>query len=111
MLLRGRKTRLIQAAGICVTAAFLFVSESADAKVPMLCKVSLGGAGIIKGFVFVTLSNLTTSTIPKGQTLFAKKGNKTIRFQTAKPIPENGIAVYKTSERAFQVEGDCEGWY
>jgi len=77
----------------------------------MLCKVSLGGSGIIRGFVLVTLTNLTTSTIPKGQTLFAKRNNKTIQFRAAEPIPNGGSVTNRTSNRAFQGEGDCQGWY
>jgi hypothetical protein len=115
----GTKTRLIQTIGICVTAAFLLAAESAEtlpARQPslgisMACKTSAGGRGIIRGFASVTLSNLTTSTIPKGQMLFAKKGGKTIRFRVVEPIPQGGSATYRTIARAFQAEGDCEGWY
>jgi hypothetical protein len=104
------KMRLIKAAGICVTVAFLFASEFAEAKSSLLCKVSLGGSGVIRGFVLVTLSNLTTSTIPKGQTLFAKKGDKTLQFRTEALIAENGSVTFETSDKAFMVPGDCEGW-
>jgi hypothetical protein len=80
---------------------------SSGNRVSMLCKIAVGGPG----FTLVTLNNLTTSTIPKGQTLFAKKGNETIRFRAAEAIPGNGSATYRTRARAFQVFGECEGWY
>jgi len=113
------KMRLSRALAICVTAAFLVAPGSGalaqqpnpKTRVPMLCKTSAGGQGLIRGFVFVTLSNLTKSTIPQGQMLFAKKGNVTIQFRAAKPIPESGSVINRTSKGAFQVEGDCEGWY
>jgi hypothetical protein len=73
--------------------------------VPLLCKTSLGGSGS----ALVTLSNLTTKTIPKGQTLFAKKDNETI--EAAEDIHENGSVTYRTSTVAFQDEGDCLSWY
>jgi hypothetical protein len=76
-------------------------------RVPLLCKTSLGGSG----FALLTLSNLTTKTIPKGQTLFAKKGNETIKFEAAEDIRENGSSTYRTSAAAFQDGGDCLGWY
>ncbi len=102
-----------------LAAAFLFSpgskalaqQPSSGKSVSMLCKISPGGPGIIRGFVLVTLSNLTTSTVPKGQTLFAEKGDKTIKFRAAEAIPQNGSATYRTSARAFQVAGDCRGWY
>jgi hypothetical protein len=105
-----RKMTLIKAAGICVIVAFLFASEFAEARSSMLCKVSLGGAGMIRGYVLVTLSNLTKSTIPNGQTLFAKKGDQTLQFQTETPIGENGSVSFETRDKAFMVPGDCEGW-
>ena len=96
-------------------AAILFCSPGSEAVaqqpnpggVTMLCKTTLGGSG----FVIVTLSNLTTATIPKGQTLFAMKGNETIKFEAAEAIPENGSVTYRTSASAFQEAGDCTGWY
>jgi hypothetical protein len=59
----------------------------------------------------ITLSNLTTKTIPQGQPLFAKKGNETIKFEAADDIRENGSVTYRTGAAAFQEEGDCSGWY
>jgi len=102
-----------------LSAAVLFSNGSAalaqqpnlKTRVPMLCKISLGGPGFIRGSVLVTLSNLTTSTIPKGQTLYAKKDNKTIQFRASQSIPNGGSVSDHTSARAFQSEGDCEGWY
>lgn len=110
-----RRTRLSQAAAICATAAFLIApgsealaqQPSPKAQVSMFCKTSAGG----QGFVLVTLTNLATSTIPKGQTLFAKKGDETIQFQAAEAIPVNGTVTNRTSVGAFQVEGPCDGWY
>ena len=98
-----------------LAAAFLFSPGSKSLaqqpnsgnRVSMLCKTSAGGPG----FVLVTLNNLTKSTVPKGQTLFAKKGNQTIRFRAAETIPENGSATYRTSARDFQAFGECDGWY
>lgn len=101
---------------VTVLAAAFFFSPGSKAlaqpkpgsdSVPLLCKTTLGGSG----FVIVTLSNLTTKTIPKGQTLFAMKDNETIKFQAVEAIPENGNATYRTSAKAFQVQGDCTGWY
>jgi hypothetical protein len=93
---------------VTVLAAASFLSPEAKAQgVPLLCKTSLGGSGS----AFLTLSNLTTKTIPKGQTLFAKKGNETIKFDAAEDIHENGSVTYRTSAAAFQEEGDCSGWY
>jgi hypothetical protein len=90
-----------------LAAAFLLSHEAKAQGVPLLCKTSLGGSGS----VFVTLSNLTTKTIPKGQTLFAMKGNETIKFEAAEDIRENGSVTYRTTTTAFQEEGDCSGWY
>ena len=81
--------------------------QPSPSSVTLLCKTSLGGSG----FAFVTLSNLTTATIPKGQTLFAMKGNEAIKFEVAEAIPDNGSATYRTSATAFQEAGDCTGWY
>ena len=81
--------------------------QPSPSSVALLCKTSLGGSG----FAFVTLSNLTTATIPKGQTLFAMKGNETIKFEAVEAIPENGSVTYRTSASAFQEAGDCTGWY
>jgi hypothetical protein len=50
-------------------------------------KTSLGGSGS----ALLTLSNLTAKTIPKGQTLLAKIGIETIKFDAAKDIHENGV--------------------
>jgi hypothetical protein len=90
-----------------LAAAFVLSLEAKAQGVPLLCKTSLGGSG----FALVTLSNLTTKTIPKGQALFAMKGNETIKFEAAEDIRENGSASYRTSSTAFQAEGDCSGWY
>jgi hypothetical protein len=90
-----------------LAAAFLLSPEAKAQGVPLLCKTSLGGSGS----VFVTLSNLTTKTIPKGQTLFAMKANETIKFEAAEDIRENGSVTYRTTTTAFQEEGDCSGWY
>jgi hypothetical protein len=90
-----------------LAAAFFLSPESKAQGVPLLCKTSLGGGGS----ALLTLSNLTTKTIPKGQTLFAKKGNETIKFDAAEDIHENGSVTYRTSAAAFQEEGDCSGWY
>jgi hypothetical protein len=93
---------------VSVLAAAFFLSPEAKAQgVPLLCKTSLGGSGS----ALLTLSNLTTKTIPKGQALFAKKGNETIKFDAAEDIHENGSVTYRTSAAAFQEEGDCSGWY
>lgn len=78
-----------------------------QSQVSMFCSTSAGGPG----FVLVTLSNLTTSTIAKGKTLFAKKGGTTIQFQTTEDIPNGGAATYRTDASAFQVEGACDGWH
>ncbi len=102
-----------------LAAAFFFSPESKSlAQQPsvgkstsMLCKISPGGRGIIRGFVLVTLTNLTTSTIPKGQTLFAMKGNETIKFRAAAAIPQSGSVTNRTSAKAFLIAGDCTGWY
>ena len=90
-----------------LAAAFLLSPEAKAQGTPLLCKVSLGGGG----FASVTLSNLTTKTIPKGQTLFAVKGNETITFEAAEDILENGSVTYRTTAAAFQAEGTCSGWY
>ena len=93
---------------VTALAAAFFLSPEAKAQgVPLLCKISLGGAGS----VLITLSNLTTKIIPKGQTLFAKKGDETIKFEAAEDIRENGSVTYRTSAAAFHEEGDCLGWY
>ena len=96
----------------CVTAAFLIapgpVAMAQQPKpVSMLCSTSAGGPG----FVLVKLSNLTSSSIPKGQMLFAKKGGKTIKFTAAEAIPAGGSVTQRTRDGAFQVEGNCDGWY
>ena len=93
-----------------VTAAFLIapaVAQQPKTPVSMLCSTSAGGPG----FVLLKLSNLTSSSIPKGQMLFAKKGGKTIQFKAAEAIPAGGSVTQRTSEGAFQVEGNCDGWY
>jgi hypothetical protein len=90
-----------------LVAAFLLSPEAKAQSASLLCKTSLGGSG----FVLVTLSNLTTKTIPKGQTLFAMKGNETIKFEAAEEILENGSVTYRTTAAAFQAEGNCSGWY
>ena len=98
---------------VTALAATFFCSLGSKAQQPstssvtLLCKTSLGGSG----FAFVTLSNLTTATIPKGQTLFAMKGNDRIKFETAEAIPENGSVTYRASAPAFLEGGDCTGWY
>ena len=91
----------------CSPGTKALAQQPSSGSVTMLCKTSLGG----RGFATVTLSNLTTKTIPKGQTLFAMSGNETIKFETAEAIPEDGSAAYRTSAAAFQEEGDCTGWY
>ena len=85
----------------------VLAQQPSPSSVTLLCKTSLGGSG----FAFVTLSNLTTATIPKGQTLFAMKGNDTIKFEVAEAIPDNGSVTYHASAAAFQEAGDCTGWY
>jgi hypothetical protein len=103
----------ILAATICAAAAFLVtlgsdvLAQQPSSKTSMLCKILPSS----KGFVLVTLSNLTTSTIPKGQTLSAKKGNKTIQFRAEEPILNGGSVTNRTDDKAFQEAGDCEGWY
>jgi mitochondrial fission protein ELM1 len=93
---------------VTALAAAFFLSPEAKAQgVPLLCKTSLGGAGS----ALITLSNLTRKTIPKGQTLFAKKGDETIKFEAAEDIRENGSVTYRTNAAAFHEEGDCLGWY
>jgi hypothetical protein len=98
---------------VTALAATFFCSPGSLAQQPgpssvsLLCKTSLGGSG----FAFITLSNLTTAIIPKGQTLFALKGNDNIKFEAAEAIPENGSVTYRTSATAFQEAGDCTGWY
>ena len=91
----------------CSPGSKALAQQASPSRVALLCKTSLGGSG----FTFVTLSNLTTATIPKGQTLFAMKGNETIKFETAEAIPENGSVTYHASAAAFQEAGDCTGWY
>jgi hypothetical protein len=91
----------------CSHGSKVLAQQPSPSSVTLLCKTSQGGSG----FVFVTFSNLTTATIPKGQTLFAKRGNETIKFETAEAIPENGSATYRTGVTAFQEAGDCTGWY
>lgn len=107
-------------AAVCLAAVFLTTSGfqavaqqpgSAAKVVSMLCKIAPGGRGIIRGFVMVTLSNISTSTIPKGQTLFAKKANKTVQFRADKDMPSGVASAFKTSNGAFLSEGECEGWY
>ena len=102
--------------GVTVVAAAILFSQGSETlaqqpssgdRISMFCKTSAGGPG----FVLVTLSNLTTSTIPKGKTLFAKKGDKTIKFRAAEAILAGGSASYRTNASAFQVEGPCDGWY
>jgi hypothetical protein len=90
-----------------LVAAFLLSPEAKAQSASLLCKTSLGGSGS----ALITLSNLTGKTIPKGQTLFAKKGNETIKFEATEDIRENGSVTYRTSGAAFQDEGDCLGWY
>jgi hypothetical protein len=108
-----RKTRLGQATAICVAAVFLIAAgsdalsqqPSPKTRTSLLCKISLTGGGVL-----VTLSNLTASTIPEGQTLFARKGNKTLQFRATKAIPNGGSVENRTSAKEFVTEGDCEGW-
>ena len=92
---------------LCSPGSKALAQQPSPSGVTLLCKTTLGGSG----FVIVTLSNLTTATIPKGQTLFAMKGNDTIKFESAEAIPENGNVTYRTSATAFQEAGDCTGWY
>jgi hypothetical protein len=107
---------LILMFGVTVFAAAILFSPGSEAlaqqpnsgdHISMFCRTSAGG----KGFVLVTLSNLSTSAIPKGKTLFAKKSDKIIKFPAAETIPPNGTATYRTDASAFQVEGPCEGWH
>ena len=91
----------------CSPGFMALAQQPGSSSVSVLCKTSLGGSG----FVMVTLSNLTTKTIPKGQTLFATSGNETIKFEVAEAMSENGSVTYRTSAAAFQEEGDCAGWY
>ena len=102
--------------GVTVLAAAILFSHGSESlaqqpssgdRMSMFCSTSAGG----KGFVLVTLSNLTTLTIPKGKTLFAMKGGKTIKFRAAEAIPNGGKVTYRTSASAFQVEGPCDGWH
>jgi hypothetical protein len=98
-----------------VLAAAILFSHGSEAsaqqpnsgdRMSMFCRTSAGGPG----FVLVTLSNLTTQTIPKGEALFAKKGDKILKFRAAEAIPAGGTASYRTNAGAFQVEGACDGW-
>jgi hypothetical protein len=91
----------------CSPGSKALAQQPSSSSVTMLCKTSLGGSG----FVFVTLTNLTTATIPRGQALFAMKGSETIKFEAAEAIPENGSVDYRTSAAPFQVEEGCTGWY
>jgi hypothetical protein len=101
--------------GVTVLAAAFLLSPGSEAlaqqpsssAISMFCSTSAGGPG----FVLVTLSNLATSTIPNGTTLFARKGGKTIKFRAAEAIPSGGKVTYRTSDGAFQVEGTCDGWH
>jgi hypothetical protein len=43
--------------------------------------------------------------------LFAKKGGTTIKFTAAEAIPAGGSVTQRTRDGAFQVEGNCDGWY
>jgi hypothetical protein len=90
----------------CSPGPKALAQQPSSSSVTLLCKTSLG-----RGFATVTLSNLTTKTIPKGQTLFDMRGNETIKFDVAEAIPENGSVTYRTNAAAFQEEGDCTGWY
>jgi hypothetical protein len=108
----NRPTIFVMAAALaatffCSPGSKALAQQPSPSGVTLLCKTTLGGSG----FVIVTLSNLTTATIPKGQTLFAKRGNETIKFEAAEAIPENGSVSYRTSATAFQEAGDCTGWY
>ena len=91
----------------CSPESKALAQQPSPSSVTLLCKTSLGGSGS----VFVTLSNLTTATIPKGQALFAMKGNDRIKFEAAEAIPENGSVTYPASAPAFLEGGDCTGWY
>ena len=91
----------------CSPGSKALAQQPSPSSVTLLCKTSLGGSG----FVFVTLSNLTTATIPKGKALFAMKGNDRIKFEAAEAIPENGSVTYRASAPAFLEGGDCTGWY
>ena len=97
----------------CVSAVFLVtpgsvaVAQQPKTPVSMFCSTSAGGPGV----VLVKLSNLTSSEIPKGETLFAKKGGKTIEFKAAEAIPAGGSVTERTSEGAIQFEGNCDGWH
>ncbi len=101
---------------VAILTAGLFFSPGSEAlaqqptlgkSTSLICKVSLGGPDM----VLVTFTNITTATIPKGQTLFASKGDTTIKFQAADAIPQNGNATFQTKSGAFMSAGDCLGWY
>jgi hypothetical protein len=96
---------VLAATFFCSPGSKALAQQPSSSSVTLLCKTSPGGSG----FVFVTLTNLTTTTIPKGQALFATRGNETIKFEAAEAIPENGSVAYRTSVAAFQVDGDCTG--
>lgn len=98
---------VLAAAFFCVPGPEAIAQKPPSGSVPLLCKTTLGGAG----FVTVTFSNLTTATIPKGKTLFAIKGDETLKFTAPEAIPNNGQASFPTKAKAFQIEGDCQGWY
>jgi hypothetical protein len=98
----------------------LFFSAGSDAfaqkptlgkSTSLICKISPGGQDMVRGFVLVTFTNITTASIPKGKTLFASKGDTTIKFQATDAIPQNGNATFKTKSGAFMTAGDCLGWY
>jgi hypothetical protein len=98
---------VLAAAYICVPGPEAVAQTPGSGSVTLLCKTTLGG----QGFVTVTFSNLTTQTIPKGQTLFAMKGDETIKFTAPEAILNNGSASFPTTAKTFQIEGDCQGWY
>ena len=98
---------VLAAAFFCVPGPEAIAQKPGSGSVSLLCKTTLGSAG----FVTVTFTNLTTANISKGQTLFAMKGNETIKFTAPETMLNNGNASFRTNAKAFQTEGDCQGWY
>jgi hypothetical protein len=85
--------------------------EGGASNISMLCKISPGGRGIVRGYVELTFSNLTNNPIPKGQTIFAQKGRKTVKFKAADTIAPGASATFRSSARAFLTAGECRAWY
>ena len=102
---------VVAAASLVSSASGAYAQTAAPKEMSMLCKTSIGGRGIIRGYVELTLSNIGASPIPKGHTMYAQKGKKTIKFKAPQPIPPGGAATFRTSSRAFMSQGECRGWY